>query len=118
MRQESIFTTEPVEPVEQDSVFAGDAARDRSDPVPGREGTSGVNPVLDREATFARRFDAATTVLGLDPGTLDLGTPTVTRMRVESAAEDATGEPEAVVAAARELLLDVVREPSSYPVQR
>lgn len=117
MRQESIFTTEPVEPVERDSVFASDGTPGRTGPAQGRRGTSGPNPVLDRDAPFPRRFDAATTVLGLDPRTLDLGTPTVTRMRVDSAADDATGETEAVVAAARDLLLDVLREPSAYPVQ-
>ncbi|WP_440989558.1 hypothetical protein [Haloarchaeobius baliensis] len=117
MRQQSIFTTEPVEPTRHDSVFPVDTTDTGSRPEPGREGTTGVNPVLDAHAPFDRRFDAATTVLSLAPTTLDFGTPTVTQMRIESAAEDATGEPEPVVEAARALLVDVVADPSAYPVQ-
>ncbi|WP_256301241.1 hypothetical protein [Haloarchaeobius salinus] len=117
MCQESIFTTEPVDPVRRDSVFPSDPDATRPRPASGRDGGTDVNPVLDHSAPFERRFDAATTVLGLEPTTLDFCTPTVTRMRVESAAEDATGESDAVVDAARELLVDVAREPSDYPLQ-
>lgn len=115
MRQESIFTTEPVEPVPRDSIFATDSDGGRA--RAGREGGAEVHPVLDSHAPFDRRFDAATTVLGLQPRTLDFGTPTVTRMRIESAADEATGEREAVVDAARGFLVDVVAEPASYPLQ-
>jgi hypothetical protein len=76
-----------------------------------------VNPVLDQHAPFDRRFDAATAALGLAPTTLDFETPTVTGMRIESAAREATGETEAVVEAAREFLVGVVSEPSAYPLE-
>ena len=117
MRQQSIFTTEPIEPARHDSVFATDTDGARTRPASGREGGTGVNPVLNAHEPFDRRFDAATTVLSLEPSTLDFATPTVTQMRIESAAEAATGEPDAVVEAARELLVDVVSDPSDYPVQ-
>lgn len=117
MRQESIFTTEPVEPARRDSVFAADPDATRTRAETAREGGTDVDPVLDNTAPFARRFDAATTVLELEPTTLDFETPTVTQMRVESAAGEATGEPEAVVEAAREFLVDVVCEPSAYPLE-
>ena len=116
MRQESIFTTDPVEPVRRDSVFVSDPEAARTSPDSGREGGTGVNPVLDATAPFDRRFDAATTVLGLEAATLDFGTPTVTEMRIESAAHAATGEPGAVVEAAREFLIAVARDPSEYPL--
>lgn len=114
MSQESIFTSEPVEPRRRDSVFGEPAeGGDRPD---GRDGGTGVDPVLDRGAPFETRFRAAAAALDLDPTTLDFTTPTVTRMRVESAAEDATGRPRAVVEAARALLVDVAAEPAAYPL--
>ncbi|WP_257297769.1 hypothetical protein [Haloarchaeobius sp. FL176] len=116
MGQESIFTTESVEPTQRDSVFA--STPDAAHRDPEREGGRDVNPLLDQHAPFDRRFDAATTALGLAPSTLDFERPTVTRMRIESAAGEATGETEAVVEAAREFLVGVVAEPSAYPLER
>jgi hypothetical protein len=117
MGQESIFTTESVEPAQRDSVFASTPDTARTDREHGREGGTDVNPVLDQHAPFVQRYDAATTALGLAPSTLDFETPTVTRMRIESAASEATGETEAVIEAAREFLVDVVSEPSACPLE-